>query len=59
MTNRGAERAVQDISRATRRKFLAEEKIWIVREGLRGEETIAELCRKEGICPKPLLPLVE
>ena len=46
---RGAEQAVRDIRRATRRKFLAEEKIRIVLEGLRGEDTIAELCRKEGI----------
>ncbi len=44
-----AERTVRDIRRATRRKFSAEEKIRIVLEGLRGEETIAELCRKEGI----------
>ena len=46
---RGAEQAVRDIRRATRRKFSAEEKIRIVLEGLRGEDTIAELCRKEGI----------
>ena len=44
-----ADKTVRDIHRATRRKFLAEEKIRIVLEGLRGEETIAELCRKEGI----------
>ena len=44
-----AEKTVRDIRRATRRKFSAEEKIRIVLEGLRGEETIAELCRKEGI----------
>jgi len=43
------EKAVRDIRRATRRKFSAEEKIRIVLEGLRDEETIAELCRKEGI----------
>ena len=55
MTNRegrrpdSAEETVRDIRRATRRKFSAEEKIRIVLEGLRGEETIAELCRKEGI----------
>src|SRR5262249_20816313 len=35
--------------RITRRKFSAEEKIRIVLEGLRGEESIAELCRREGI----------
>jgi transposase len=44
-----AAKTVRDIRRATRRKFSAEEKIRIVLEGLRGEETIAELCRKEGI----------
>ena len=44
-----ADKTVRDIRRATRRKFPAEEKIRIVLEGLRGEETIAELCRKEGI----------
>ena len=44
-----AEKTVRDIRRATRRKFSAEEKIRIVLEGLRGEDTIAELCRKEGI----------
>jgi len=44
-----AEQTVRDIRRATRRKFSAEEKIRIVLEGLRGEDTIAELCRKEGI----------
>ena len=38
-----------DIQRATRRQFSAEEKIRIVLEGLRGEESIAELCRREGI----------
>ena len=43
------ERTVRDIRRATRRQYSAEEKIRIVLEGLRGEESIAELCRKEGI----------
>ena len=43
------EKTVRDIRRATRRKFSAEEKIRIVLEGLRGEDSIAELCRKEGI----------
>ena len=42
---------VKDIKRKTRRKFSAEEKIRIVLEGLRGEESIAEICRKEGIAP--------
>ena len=40
-----AEKVVKDIRRATRRQFSAEEKIRIVLEGLRGEESIAELCR--------------
>ena len=40
---------LNDIRRATRRQFSAEEKIRIVLEGLRGEDSIAELCRKEGI----------
>ena len=44
-----AEKAVRDIRRATRRQYSAEEKIRIVLEGLRGEDSIAELCRKEGI----------
>jgi len=46
---RGVEQTVRDIRRATRRKFSAEEKIRIVLEGLRGEDSIAELCRREGI----------
>ena len=44
-----AERLVKDIRRATRRQFSAEEKIRIVLDGLRGEVTITELCRREGI----------
>ena len=44
-----AEDAIRDIRRATRRHFSAEEKIRVVPEGLRGEESIAELCRREGI----------
>lgn len=47
--NRSAEKTVRDIRRATRRHYSAEEKIRIVLEGLRGEETVAELCRREGI----------
>lgn len=46
---RSAEKTVRDIRRATRRHYSAEEKIRIVLEGLRGEETVAELCRREGI----------
>jgi nitrate/nitrite transporter NarK/transposase-like protein len=44
-----AEAVIKDIRRATRRQFSAEEKIRIVLEGLRGEDSIAELCRREGI----------
>jgi transposase len=44
-----AEETVRAIRRATRRQYSAEEKIRIVLEGLRGEASIAELCRKEGI----------
>ena len=44
-----AEKAVRDIRRATRRRYSAEEKIRIVLEGLRGEDSIAELCRREGL----------
>jgi len=44
-----SERLVRDIRRATRKQYSAEEKIRIVLEGLRGEESIAELCRREGI----------
>jgi len=46
---RSAEKTVRDIRRATRCQYSAEEKIRIVLEGLRGEESIAELCRREGI----------
>jgi transposase len=45
------ESIVREIKRRTRRKFTAEEKIRIVLEGLRGEESITDLCRKEGIHP--------
>jgi transposase-like protein len=48
-TKAPAERVVKDIRRATRRHFSAEDKIRIVLDGLRGEDSIAELCRKEGI----------
>ncbi len=43
------EAAVRDIRRRTRRKFSPEEKIRIVLEGLRGEQSVSELCRREGI----------
>jgi transposase len=44
-----AEQVLKDIRRQTRRHFSAEEKIRIVLEGLRGEDSISELCRREGI----------
>ena len=43
-----AEAVIKDIRRATRRQFSSEEKIRVVLEGLRGEDSIAELCRR---CP--------
>ncbi len=43
-----AEKVVRDIRRATRKQYSAEEKIRIVLEGLRGEDSIAELCRRGG-----------
>lgn len=43
------EKTVRDIKRRTRRQFGAEDKIRIVLQGLRGEESIAEICRKEGL----------
>ena len=42
---------VREIKRKTRRKFTSEEKIRIVLEGLRGEDSIATICRREGINP--------
>src|SRR5215203_3175155 len=44
-----AEQVIKEIRRATRRQFSAEEKIRIVLQGLRGEDSIAELCRRESI----------
>ena len=44
-----ADKLVRDIKRTTRRRFSAEEKIRIVLAGLRGEDSIAELCRREGL----------
>ena len=45
------ESIVKDIKRRTRRRFSSEEKIHIVLEGLKGEESIAAICRREGIVP--------
>ena len=47
--NDPAEKVVKEIRRATRKQYSAEEKIRIVLEGLRGEDSIAEICRREGI----------
>lgn len=47
----GARNIVREIKRSTRRRFSAEEKIRIVIEGLRGEISVSELCRREGIAP--------
>ena len=49
--DRNPESVVKEIRRKTRRKFSAEEKVRIVLEGLRGEESISELCRRESIHP--------
>jgi transposase len=48
-TTSKVEATVREIRRRTRKKYSAEEKVRIVLEGLRGEEKIAELCRREGI----------
>ena len=48
-TKAPAERVLKDIRRATRKHYFAEDKIRIVLDGLRGEDSIAELCRREGI----------
>jgi transposase len=48
-TRKDSEAIVRDIKRKTRKKYNAEEKISIVLEGLRGEESIAGICRREGI----------
>ena len=44
-----SKKLVKDIRRRTRKKYSSEEKIRIVLEGMRGEESIAELCRREGL----------
>ena len=54
-TRSAAEKVVKDIRRRTRRQHSSEEKIRIVLEGLRGEKSIAELCRREGIAQSLLL----
>lgn len=51
MNEKKSESVVREIRRRTRRKYSAEEKIAIVLEGLRGEESISTICRREGINP--------
>jgi len=46
-----SEQVVREIQRRTRRRFSAEEKVRIVLEGLRGEHSVAELCRRDGLAP--------
>jgi transposase len=48
-TKKPAEQVIKDIRRATSQHFSAEDKIRVVLDGLRSEDSIAELCRKEGI----------
>ena len=54
-----ADRAVKDIKRQTRRRFSSEDKIRIVLVGLRGDDSIAELCRQEGIAQSQYYPASE
>ena len=48
-TSKKPESVVREIKRKTRRKFNSEEKIRIILEGLKGEDSIAAICRREGI----------
>jgi transposase len=50
-TKQGPESVVREIKRKTRRKFNPEERIRIILEGLKGEDSIAAICRREGIAP--------
>ena len=50
-TSKRPESVVKEIKRKTRRKFNPEEKIRIILEGLRGEDSISAICRREGIAP--------
>ncbi len=50
-TRKSPESVVREIKRRTRRKFNSEEKIRIILEGLMGEDSIAAICRREGIAP--------
>ena len=48
-TKSPGEKVIKDIKRATRKQYSSQEKVRIVLDGLRGEDSIAELCRREGI----------
>ena len=50
-TKKDPEAVVREIKRNTRRKFKPDEKIRIILEGLKGEDSISEICRREGIAP--------
>ena len=50
-TSKKPESVVREIKRKTRRKFNSEERIRIILEGLKGEDSIAAICRREGIAP--------
>ena len=50
-TKKDPESVVREIKRNTRRKFKPDEKIRIILEGLKGEDSISEICRREGIYP--------
>ena len=50
-TKQSPESVVREIKRKTRRKFNPEERIRIILEGLKGEESISAICRREGIAP--------
>jgi len=50
-TDRNPESVIREIKRRTRRKFNPEEKIRIILEGLKGEDSISAICRREGIAP--------
>ena len=55
-TKQSPESVVREIKRKTRRKFNPEERIRIILEGLKGEDSIAAICRREGIAPsQPVL----
>jgi transposase len=50
-TKQSPESVVREVKRKTRRKFNPEERIRIILEGLKGEDSIAAICRREGIAP--------